>query len=614
MDESTDAALDILVVEDDEDARENLRDILELEGHRVAVAGLAVEVLRRGDLAKFPVIILDRRLPDATSDELLPTLRARVPEAAVVVVTGYSDLQGAVAALRQGASDYIVKPIDVDELRARIGRIAEARRAEAAKHAADRRYRLLVQASSDIITSLDARGTILYQSPSVGRLLGYPADGRIGRNIFTDPIAHPDDLPAKRAFLDDALRHPGVTVTGGFRLRHVDGSYRDFEAVGTNLLDDPDFGAIVASYRDVTTRRQAERALEVSEERFRLLVEAAECLIVILRPDLTIAYLSPFAEHLTGYAAREIIGREYVSLFVPEPYRGAVAEELTRSLEGRPTAGYENPIVGRDGVQRWLAWNARPLADFEGGPALMKIGQDITHLKRAQERALQAQRLAAIGQMIAGLAHESRNALQRSQACLEMLGRLVRDRPAAVDLIARLQKAQDQLHHLFEDVRAYAAPIRLERRPCDVAEVWREAWADLEPARRGRAASLVEAIPPPAALCSLDPFRLGQVFRNLFENALAAATGPLEIAIRCGPAEIDGAPAVRVTVRDNGPGLDAERRRRAFEPFFTTKTKGTGLGLAIARRVVEAHGGRIDVGDGEGPGAEFVITLPRGES
>ena len=111
---------------------------------------------------------------------------------------------------------------------------------------------------------------------------------------------------------------------------------------------------------------------------------------------------------------------------------------------------------------------------------------------------------------------------------------------------------------------------------------------------------------------AVDPSRLEQVFRNILENSLAACRDPVEITIRCTPAEIDGHPALRVAVRDHGPGLGPEQRQRLFEPFYTTKTKGTGLGLSIAKRIVEAHGGRIAVGEGGGPGAEILLTLPRG--
>ena len=121
------------------------------------------------------------------------------------------------------------------------------------------------------------------------------------------------------------------------------------------------------------------------------------------------------------------------------------------------------PIICRDGSRRWIVWNARYLPDYDDGPAILSVGHDITFLKQAQERALQSERLAAIGEMVTGLAHESRNALQRCQACLEMLALAVRDRPEALDLIDRLQKAQDHLHHLYEDVRGYAAPIKLEK-------------------------------------------------------------------------------------------------------------------------------------------------------
>ena len=104
---------------------------------------------------------------------------------------------------------------------------------------------------------------------------------------------------------------------------------------------------------------------------------------------------------------------------------------------------------------------------------------------------------------------------------------------------------------------------------------------------------------------------MGQVYRILLENALAACSDPVEIALRYATCTLGGRPAVSLTIRDNGPGLAPHHPENFFEPFFTTKTKGTGLGLAIARRIIEAHGGIIGIGAGDGPGAEFVITLPR---
>jgi signal transduction histidine kinase len=100
------------------------------------------------------------------------------------------------------------------------------------------------------------------------------------------------------------------------------------------------------------------------------------------------------------------------------------------------------------------------------------------------------------------------------------------------------------------------------------------------------------------------------VFRNILENALAVCTEPIAIRIVCTRCDLDGQPAIRIACQDNGPGLNAEQKKRIFDPFYTTKTKGTGLGMAIAKRIVEAHGGQIGVGPGTHGGAEIVIILP----
>jgi PAS domain S-box-containing protein len=482
---AADPDLRVLVVDDDPDTRHNLCDILELDQIQVETAGTVAEVLARRDWEHFAAIILDRRLPDGDAEELLPRLHQLAPDAAVLIVTGYADLQGAIAALRQGAADYILKPINPDALRASLARLAERRRLTLAK--------------------------------------------------------------------------------------------------------------------------------ERSETAFRTLIQAAPCLIVILRSDHTIAYFSLFAEELTGYKAAEVLGDNYVDRFLCSTCQQSVREQLRRAFAGTPVRELENPVHCRDGTSRWLIWNARLLPDYEGEPCVLMAGQDITALKRAQERTLQAERLAAIGQMMTGLAHESGNALARSQACLEMLSLEVEDRPDALNLVSRIQKAQNHLQQLYAEVRNYAAPLKLERETLSVRSIWRQAWANLANHRQGRQANLHEQCDRVDLTCSVDPFRLEQVFRNILENALAACPDPVEITVVCAAAEVDGKPALRVAVRDNGPGLNPEQRQRIFEPFFTTKTKGTGLGMAIAQRILEAHGGQITVGD-QGRGAEIVLLLPRGSS
>lgn len=478
--------LRVLVIDDDADTRNNLRDILELDDFQVETAGTVAEVLQSRNWHGYLAILLDRRLPDGTAEELLPRLRQLAPDASILVVTGYADLQGAIAALRQGAADYILKPINPDALRASLARIRECRRLTLAK--------------------------------------------------------------------------------------------------------------------------------ERSETAFRTLVEAAPCFIAILRPDLTVAYFSAYAEELTGFPASEVLNKDYAQCFLCSECQTKVREQLRRVLAGTPVRGFENPLCTRDGAQRWIIWNAQRLPDYEGEPAILMVGHDISALKQAQERILQAERLAAIGQMMAGLAHESGNALARSQACLEMLAMEVEDRPEALKLIGRIQTAQNHLQQLYDEVRNYAAPLKLEQQKHSLRAIWRQAWNNLAEQRQGRTVTLREENNDADLVCLVDPFRLEQVFRNILENALAACKDPVQITITCSEAELGGQAALRVAVRDNGPGLNAEQQRRIFEPFYTTKTKGTGLGMAIAQRIIEAHGGRIAVGAPAGPGTEILLLLPRGNS
>jgi signal transduction histidine kinase len=296
---------------------------------------------------------------------------------------------------------------------------------------------------------------------------------------------------------------------------------------------------------------------------------------------------------------------------VPRAEQAGFVGRCREALKGRPQREIQSKLLCRDGSSRIVLRNIRCLPDYDGSPAVLIVANDITELKRAQERALQSERMAAIGQMCAGLAHESRNALQRSQACLEMLALKLEDRPDSLNLIGRIQQAQDDLHRLYEDVREFASPIKLAITRCDLATTWRRAWHHLEPLHAARQAVLHEATGDMELCCEVDPFRLEQVFHNILDNALAACAERPEITIGTAPANLEGREAIRLSIQDNGPGLSDEQRARMFQSFYTTKTRGTGLGLAIVKRIIEAHGGRVGLGQTGRKGAEIILTLPR---
>jgi signal transduction histidine kinase len=242
-----------------------------------------------------------------------------------------------------------------------------------------------------------------------------------------------------------------------------------------------------------------------------------------------------------------------------------------------------------------------------------QLRAEIVERRRAQEQALQAERLAAIGQMVAGLAHESRNALQQIQASVEMLARRVRTEPEA-SLVSEIQKAHDRIHRLLEQVRGYVSPLKLKCELHDLSAIWREAWRQLSAEHQGRDVQFHADADGVELRCAVDPFPIERVFANILENSLEACSDPARITISCSEAELNCTGAIRIRVADNGTGLTNEQRQHLFEPFYTTKTTGTGLGLAIAKRIVEAHGGAIAVADEGGPGTTIEILLPRGRS
>jgi signal transduction histidine kinase len=230
---------------------------------------------------------------------------------------------------------------------------------------------------------------------------------------------------------------------------------------------------------------------------------------------------------------------------------------------------------------------------------------------RQKAQAKQDERLATIGQMITGLAHEARNALQRMRASTESLELELESNKDVQQDLSRLSVAQDDLTRLLTEVQNYAAPIVLEREDVNLKYIAEQAWESLARQQQGRDTTLQLHIPDDCQHGYYDPFRLQQLLRNFFENSLAACTDPVKLQCTISKVTHEEQPAFELTVQDNGPGLSESARLHVFEPFFTTKSKGTGLGMAIAVRIVEAHGGIVALGPAGKPGANFRVILPR---
>jgi PAS domain S-box-containing protein len=478
----------------------------------------------------------------------------------------------------------------------------------------EERYRAIVGAilenAVDGILTIDERGTIDMVNAAALRMFGYDAADLVGRNVsilMPSPHREAHDGYIRRYIETGERRIIGIgrEVEG----RRKDGTFFPLDlAVNEVVIEGRHvFAGFV---RDITARKQAAEELRQQRDFAESLIETAQTIVLVLDREARIVRFNPYMERLSGYRLDDVRGKDWFSTFLPERDVARIRKVFLGALDNLEVRGNVNSIVTKDGREREIAWWARTLRDGEGRvTGVLSMGQDVTDLKHAQESLLQSERLAGIGQMITGLAHESRNALQRMQACLEMLALEIEDRPAAVDYVHRIQAAQDYLGQLYEEVRNYARPIQLELQACDLRRLWGAAWADLALRRGGKAIELLDRTDGLDLHCDVDPFAFGQVFRNIFENAIGACPSPGRIAVLAADAEIEGVAAIRLVINDDGPGFtDPER---AFQPFYTTKTEGTGLGLAIVRRILVAHGGRIELSKGPLPGAALALTVPR---
>lgn len=358
--------------------------------------------------------------------------------------------------------------------------VTQRKKAEKQLQESEDRFRLLVQNASDIITVLSAEGVIFYESESVEQILGYAPNERIGKNIFKDPIVHPQDIAIKENAFKKAIATPNRKMMAEFRLRHKNGSYRDIEAVYVNLLADPRIGGIVANYHDITERRKLEKQRE-----------------------------------------------EFVSI---------ASHEL------------KTPVTSMKGY--------------------IQIMQDIF-----------------------------------SSA----------DDSVASELIGKLDRQVDRLSNLIKDLLDVAkikeGQIELTKSNFDIDKLITEVAAEMQLMSKSH---IIIADLNARQTIDADKERIGQVLINLISNAIKYSPNADKVVVTSSSDE----EKITVSVQDFGIGIAPELQEKVFERFFRVydeKIKsfpGLGLGLYIAAEIIKRHGGNFSVKSQKNKGSVFVFTVP----
>lgn len=457
--------------------------------------------------------------------------------------------------------------------------------------------------SEDGIVGIDLQGRVHTWSQGAERIFGYTAEEMMGRTLS---ILMPGGTGAFTPVLDRLRRGQqvdrvdAVRIAKGNRLIHV-------STAGTALRDANGLvtGA-VAIVRDISGRKRADLDQHATDARWRAIIDSTVDAIVVIDVDGRIETFNRSAERMFGYTEAEMLGKS-VNTLMPQPYRDEhdsyIANYLRTGSQKIIGIGREVTCLRRDGstlpvhlsVGEWQVGGER---HFTG------ILHDLSPRMALEAQLREQTALARLGEMAAVIAHEVKNPLAAVRGAIQVIGGRLpagsKDAPVIKEIVARL----DALNDLIKDLLLFARTPRPRTASVSLRPLVQltvdllskdPAFANLEIVLEG------DAPPAPG-----DAELLKIVFQNLLINAAQAMQGQGRIQATIVPGESSH----QVCITDSGPGIPADVRAKLFHPFFTTKSRGTGLGLSIARRLLEAHGGSIEVSCPLEGGTQVLVALP----
>jgi nitrogen fixation negative regulator NifL len=477
-------------------------------------------------------------------------------------------------------------------------------------------------AAANGIVITDAEGRIEWVNPEFTRMTGYTLEEMHGQTPRLLKSGQHDD--AFYAALWATIRR-GRVWRGEMTNRRKDGTLyleeQSITPVRANGRADNRVTHFVAVKQDISERRRAEDTLRRSEEYHRALLDNALDILTVLDADGVFRYASPSIERALGERPDDIVGTNALERLHPDDL--PAVSRLFFDSQGTPgfTATVEYRYRHRDGSWRHLEAVACNLLHHPAVAGVIVSARDITERKRdeaTQEQLRahlrQSEKLAAMSELLAGVAHELNNPLSVVIGHTALLARVAEGPVAA--RAEKIGRAAERCGRIVKNFLALARQYPPERTQVDLNQVVREALEVVAYPLRVDTVDVVTELAPGLPRLSADSHQLQQVLVNLVTNAhqaMRGSEGARRLTVRTGA--LGPAGPVWLEVADTGPGILPAVQARLFEPFFTTKPlgQGTGLGLSICRGIVEGHGGRIGVEGGPGRGATFRVELPLGE-
>ncbi len=463
-----------------------------------------------------------------------------------------------------------------------------------------------VRGASDAIITVDLEGRITSWNPGAEAIYGYSEAELLGQSILRIYLEETEEY---KEFWDQLSAGKTVSPVETNR-RRKDGSAVEVSVTVSPLRNNQgDIVGYSGIHRDIGARKRAEETLRKSERNYRTLFEQASDAIEIIDEKGRIIDCNQKACSMLGYEREELLGRQ-LSVFVSPEHRDTLSQRIARIVDHGLDA-YESVNIRKDGTLVPLEVSPG-FIEVEGKNHIIFFLRDISERKQAQEMLMRHQKLAALGRLSAGMAHEILNPTNIIGLFAQLLSKDARNPDSVREAADSIRLNVGRIAKICDSLRRFSRGGESSISRFDLGALIQETVSMMEMQIKIEDSSISLELPEGSVSIEADRDQIAQILLNLLSNARDAMPEGGRITLRLEEFQKEGAPWVGLSVQDEEEGIPEDKLTQIFDPFFTTKDeeKGTGLGLSIVHGIADGHGGTIDVRSRVGEGSTFHIALP----